>query len=325
MANAATRLKIKEEETIARIEQYLRNLCKEKGTSGLLVGLSGGVDSALLAALAVRALGSERVRVSYLYDRDSEQDSSVKAHLVANWLNLELEVASIEQAMREKRIYKPFIMQVSSLSPWINQHLINNAYRFVFGEIPFVSTLRQGRFERPSMKALVYNLTIQHIEAGFNARHRYRRTLLEQKSVNEHLVLVGAANRSEFLLGWFVKDGIDDLPIQPLAGLYKTQIRQLAKALSVPDAVLGQPASPDMILGITDEYAINMSYGTADLILDIIDRGSNDEDMASMGLDLNDVYRVREIVHLSTWKRASTHFPPPVDGTVAGGLRISTA
>jgi NAD+ synthase len=85
---------------------------------------------------------------------------------------------------------------------------------------------------------------------------------LESKARAQNWLLLGAANRSEWETGWFVKDGVDDLPYQPLMGLYKTQVRQLGRYLGVPGEIQQQVPSPDMMRGISDEYALGMSYST---------------------------------------------------------------
>jgi len=74
---------------------------------------------------------------------------------------------------------------------------------------------------------------------------------------------LGTANRSEYLVGWFVKDGIDDLPFSPLIGLYKTQVRQLSEFLGLPFKIRNRLASPDMVKGITDEFALGISYSVS--------------------------------------------------------------
>jgi len=311
-------LKIDESRVAKRIERYIQNLLDKLSARGVLIGLSGGVDSAVLSTLAVGALGKDLVHVSYLYDRDNEKESEYNAYFMANWLGLELEVQNIEPAMRERRIYAPLIMRVNVLSRFVNRHLINN-YRLIFGESAFISTLRQGKFEGYKLKELVYNLTIRHIEAGFNARHIYRREILEKQAKDQNWFLLGAANRSEYLVGWFVKGGIDDLPLSPLMGLYKTQVRQLAGYLGIPPEIQSQIPSPDMFKGITDEFALGISYSKTDVVLDGVDRGLPDEEMIAAGVSRKEISQVCEMNRLSVWKRESEHADPPVDGRTSGG------
>lgn len=322
MPSASPLLRIDESRTAKAIEGYIRDLLHKRSARGVLIGLSGGLDSAVLSALAVRALGKDLVHVAYLFDRDSEPESERKARVVADWLDLDLEVQDIQPAMREKRVYAPLIMRISPLSGLVTRQLINNSYRLLFAESPFMSTLRQGKFDGHRLKKLVYNLTVRHIEAGFNARHIYRREMLEKRTQCQNRLLLGAANRSECLVGWFVKDGIDDLPFSPLMGLYKTQVRQLAAYLGIPSEVQNQVPSPDMMKGIGDEFAMGVTYSNIDIILDGMDRDLPDEEMIAFGVTREEIYLVREMNRLSIWKRESEHDDPPVDGGVHGGLRV---
>ncbi|PRY81514.1 NAD(+) synthase [Marivita geojedonensis] len=165
---------------------------------------------------------------------------------------------------------------------------------------------------------------MHHVDSGFAARHKYRRVLLERLALERKLSLIGAANLSECDVGWFVKDGIDDLPFQPLTGLYKTQVRQLAKALALPSEISTQLPSPDMAKGVTDEFGIGHDYSVVDQVIDGVDRGLTAQDIAKLGIPLGEITDIQELMQLSDWKRQSPHEAPPVDGKLAGGLRRTT-
>lgn len=313
-------LRIQESQTVDAIEAYLRDLLEKRSAGGVLIGLSGGVDSAVLTTMAVRALGKERVHVYHLYDRDSERESEHNARRVADSLGLELVVESIEPVMRQKGIYSSPFMRLAIVSRRMNRWLLD-LYRSLCGETPFISTLRRDRFGGHRVRKLIYDLTIRPVEAAFNARHLYRREMLEGKAQKENWLLLGAANRSECMVGWFVKDGIDDVPLSPLMGLYKTQVQQLAAYLGIPPEVRDQVASPDMMRGVTDEFALGIRYATVDIILDGVDRGCSDEELIAAGAAEGEISLVRELHQHSAWKRESEHEDPPVDGTVRGTVR----
>ncbi|MGR5133918.1 NAD(+) synthase [Vibrio alfacsensis] len=167
----------------------------------------------------------------------------------------------------------------------------------------------------------MFNHTIRHIDRGFSERHIYRRLVLTHRAQNENLTLIGAANLSEFEVGWFVKDGIDDLPIQPMTGLYKTQVWQLASYLNLPHEIQQQPPSPDMMFGITDEFGIGHSYRRLDSILDLIDQKKTDDEIFSLGVAESELRDIRELMLFSKWKRASEHEAPPVVGKIGGNVR----
>ena len=97
----------------------------------------------------------------------------------------------------------------------------------------------------------------------------------------ENRLVVGAANKSEYQIGYFVKHGCDHATdIMPLLGLYKTQVRELARYLEIPSRIIEKPPSLDILPGITDEEAIGISYEKLDLVLLALERGLNPPEIA---------------------------------------------
>lgn len=308
--------------TVRLIESYLSDLVKVRSGNGLLLGLSGGVDSSVLATLAVRAVGKENVRVRFLFDRDSEKSSEDNARIMAQWLGVELEIEDISPVMSKRRVYAPLIMKIALFSPRFNRRF-EHAYRRIVGETSFKSSLKVGGHVvgHSWLKRAMFNLSIRHVDKGFSERHVYRRTVLERKAAQEDLVLIGAANRSEFEVGWFVKDGIDDLPIQPMTGLYKTQVWQLAAHLNLPETIQTQLPSPDMVLGITDEFGIGHSYQRLDVVLDLIEQKKPKGEIIEQGISQHELDDILDLMKFSAWKRVSRHEAPPVDGGINGNVR----
>ena len=319
----STYLRINEASVVEHIKTYLRRICDADDASGVIIGLSGGIDSAVLSALAVQSLGKESVHLAYLYDQHSKLTLRRNARRISAWLGIELKEKSIEPAMRKMGVYDTLGMRITSSSGLLN-HILHQTYRFIFKESPFLSSLRLGSAESltEDLGNPGFRVIIRQPESGMNARHIYRRQILESMARELNLLLLGAANRTEWLVGWFVKDGIDDLPIQPLKGLYKTQIRQLAAVLGVPAEVVEQAPSPDMMRGITDEFALGMTYNKIDLALDYLDGGTTKESVLAAGCTENEIYLAQEMKRYSQWKRAGTQTPPPVNGSLPGGLRL---
>lgn len=316
-------LTIDAEQTKQRIVAYLQDVVRRERSEGLLLGLSGGIDSAVLAALAVAALGPESVHLAYLFDRDSDTSVRANAVLVADRLGVELEVQDITAEMHKRRIYAPLFMRALTLSARLNRW-IQNSYNLFCGETPFKSTLRVGSGERlrPWHKRLMFNNTMYYVDQSYSERHIHRRKLLEEKAKQENLTLIGAANRSEFEVGWFVKDGIDDLPVQPLSGLLKTQVKQLCFSLGLPEAVCSQAPSPDMTKGISDEFGIGHSYQIVDIVVDCLDMKLSDDEIASRGISQGELDDIRDLMRLSDWKRESPHENPPVEGRYDSPIRL---
>jgi len=91
--------------------------------------------------------------------------------------------------------------------------------------------------------------------------------------VEKNLLCLGTANRSESFVGWFIKDGIDDFPIEAILGLYKNQVYQLARFLKVSEEILKEAPSPDMYKGMGDEDLIGYSFQKIDRVAYVLEHG----------------------------------------------------
>lgn len=215
------------------------------------------------------------------------------------------------------------IMRLIGFSRFLNRAVIHRAHHLVTGETPFMTTLRQEKFTGESFRAFLYGATSGKVERAFNGRQLYRRERLDQKAKEYGALVLGAGNRSEVLTGWFVRDGVDDFPFSPIAGLYKAQVRQLSRHLEIPAEIIEQAPSPDMMRGITDEVALGLDYDRIDLVLDAIERGRPDTELLAEGLEQEQIDLVREMTRRSAWKRNADHPSPPVDGGIRGGFRVN--
>ncbi|WP_341212722.1 NAD(+) synthase [uncultured Limimaricola sp.] len=307
---------------IREISDYLEDLVRRQHTDGVILGLSGGLDSAVLAALAVTALGPDRVRVLYLFDRDSDPQIAQNARLMAQILRLPLEEIDITGDMKRRGVYKPLFPKVLRLSKTVAR-ISTRMFRRICGMSPFMATLRVGRGEtlRPWYKQALFDHTIKQLDWGFSQRHLFRRQAIETRARQQNLSIIGAANLSECEVGWFVHGGIDDLPVQPMTGLYKTQVRQLAAALNLPATVRHQLPSPDMAKGVSDEFGIGHDYSVIDIVIDALAQGRTAAEIAAEGVEKVEIEDIRRLMELSDWKRRSPHEVPPVSGAFGSPLR----
>lgn len=315
-------LEIDQERTVRILENHIGQMVKEERSKGVIFGLNGGLDSAVLACLAVRSLGPQGIHAWFLYDRHSEKDSLCKAATVAECLGLDLHTEDISQDMPKVGGYTSLIMRGKSLPRWFNR-LAHKSYSRLFGESPFMSSLRlgSGAASFSHEKRLAYDLTVRPVLEGFEARHVHRRRRLEQKARDLGSLLLGATNRSELLVGWFVKNGIDDLPIQPLSGLYKTQIYQLAAFLNIPEKVCVNISAAGMPQGIAHKLGTDINFETLDAILDMIADGMSERKILAHGITPQQLALVCQMHRLSAWKRTNHMVRPPVDGGPDSNLR----
>lgn len=135
--------------------------------------------------------------------------------------------------------------------------------------------------------------------------------------------MLGTTNRSEIMVGWFIRNGTDDVPIQPLSGLYKTQVRKLASYLNIPEKIRVCAPSMDMCHGIPDECGIGIAYETLDTILDLLAKGVSESEIMAHDITPQNLALVCELHRLSGWKRANHPLRAPVDGGPSSDLRTS--
>ncbi len=322
-AAAERELRIDALRACRRIEAFIRRVRDDRRASGVLIGVSGGVDSALLAGLAVRAVGSGGVHVAFLASPDLAPAGMAGARTVADWLGLDLEVIDTEPALRRRGFYGPWLVRFLNFSPPGSVGPLLRLYQHLTGETEFVSGLRRGDFGGRSLTGLAFRAAVERVLAVQHGRHVHRREVLEGRAAALGAVLVGAGNRSELLTGYFTPGSIDDCPISPLLGLYKTQVRQIAAHVGVPAAIRRRPPSAGGVGGIGDEQVMAASYAAIDLVLDAMDRGGSGERAVRLGVEPETVRRVRQMHRLSAWKRTTRHLPPPADGGIGGGLRTA--
>jgi NAD+ synthase len=297
------------------ITNFISNEVSRNNKKGVCIGISGGIDSSVAVNLAVKAMGSPlRVHGLHLFDRDSEKKFTECAEKLAEKLSINFQKIDITSSVKEKGTYNPGIMKVIPYSTLLNKLIlsINKAgSRLFYGESPFVVTLK--RKDPAKMKMGFIAKIAKNIETSFNIRHIQRRKILENYAEKNSLLLIGAANRAESFVGWFVKDGVDDLPIEVLLGLYKNQVRQLAKFHNVPEEILKEAPSPDMFKGIGDEDVIGHKYKVVDKVAYVIENGINEDILLNEGIEQKEIDHIKKLHELSYWKRENKHKYPVID------------
>ncbi|MDP3729935.1 MAG: NAD(+) synthase [Candidatus Omnitrophota bacterium] len=295
-------LDIDTKETAARIENHIRHIVAETRMNGILMGLSGGLDSTVLVTLAVRALGKERICVYFLQDKNGEKDSINKARLVAEGLGLKLNVGSIDAVMREKEKSAAFFKFISTLPP-IVLPFMSSLYYIVVGETPYMTTLRKEELKKTRFRRWIYGNIVNGLESMFDGPCATRRVVLEKIAKEKNLLLIGSGNLSEDLTGWFTINGVDNMPHSPIMGLLKTQVRQLAQYLDIPQVVQKRAPSADVLKGADDTLALGMSFDKIDVVLHGIEHNMSDNELIEYGLTKGQIARVRKIHKMSAWKR----------------------
>ena len=123
-------------------------------------------------------------------------------------------------------------------------------------------------------------------------------------------MVVGTTNRTEYLIGFFTRYGDGAADVDPLVPLYKTHVRNLARGLDIPAAIIGKAPAGDAVPGVTDEMRINLPYAVLDKVLYGCEKGLSDVDVAS-GAEVGHetVAYVRRLMRDSAYRRAQPAIP----------------
>jgi NAD+ synthase len=142
-----------------------------------------------------------------------------------------------------------------------------------------------------------------------NVMARARMIVLYDHSEEFHGLVIGTSNKTEALLGYTTQFGDNAAAIQPIADLYKAQVRQLARVVGVPDQIIAKAPSADLWQGQTDEGELGFAYDQADAILfRLVDERRRADDVIAEGFDARIVRRIVELMARNQFKRV----PPPV-------------
>jgi NAD+ synthase len=287
-----------------QLEEFIRVGVDNLQREGAIVGLSGGIDSAVVAALAARALGPEKVLALLMPDRDSARASKRDALKLAQRLGIRHKTIGLTKFLLLMGIYWKLPLWLLGLRRFQAKliHRYHDSFVREWGESPFAAIL-VGTEELSG--PLVNRAVAYHRVKG-----RLRAILLYYYAELENLLVLGTCNKTEKAIGFFIKYGDAAADIAPLESLYKTQVRQLAAFLGVPQEIISKPPSPDLLPGITDEYAIGLSYETLDEILWRLEMGMGTEEITgALGLEPDRVDYVRELKRRSAHMRAQPEVP----------------
>jgi NAD+ synthase len=237
---------------------------------GLVVAISGGIDSSVCAALAVRAFGVERVQCLILPERDSDDDSAERAMVLAQHLQLRVETFSIAPTLEAIGCYRWRDEAIRRVIPEYNQSwrikiaitggLQGRINQFKLVAQPPGGELREVRMGLPEYLQIV---------AATSFKQRIRKTLEYFHADRLNYAVVGTPNRLEYDQGFFVKNGDGSADVKPIAHLYKTQVYAMARHLRLPERICAaQPTTDTYSLPQgQDEFYFALPYREMDLAL----------------------------------------------------------
>jgi NAD+ synthase len=299
-------LKLKDPAGICHtIETFIRDMTKKLGRDGAALGLSGGVDSALVAYLLVRILGANKVFSLYMPEKESNPKHGEDARMIAETLGIEFKVVSLTPILEARGVYNIFPVKYFKYIP--SRKLKGLAMRFglALGEKITGKDLVIEGWKGSSMSLVAGS------HAYTNAKHRQRMVVLYDYADRRNLLVAGGANRAEYMVGVFVKYGIDGAAdIMPVLPFYKNQIRQLARYVGVPKEIAEKPGDPDLMAGLESKDRIFGTEDTVDLVVFGLENGLSTQEIASqLNCDLSKVERLRVLIESSEHMRRLAYSP----------------
>ncbi|MET3793887.1 NAD(+) synthase [Aquamicrobium terrae] len=269
---SARTLDIDAEAETARIVEALRaQLRGAVRRRGLVLGLSGGIDSSVCAALAARAVGPKNVFCLFMPEHDSDPESLRLGRLVADTFGLDGAVEDIGPTLAAMGCYERrdgFIREVEpDYGPgWSNKIVFANALTTSgFNISSLVVQTPQGEIRRHRLPAHVY----LGIVAATNMKQRTRKQFEYYHADRLNYAVVGTPNLLEYDQGFFVKNGDGAADVKPIAHLYKSQVYQLAEYLGVPEEVRRRPPTTDTysLAQTQEEFYFALPHDRMDLCL----------------------------------------------------------
>ena len=231
---------------------FIRSEIMRIGMSRAVIGLSGGIDSALSCALAVEALGAENVLAVRMPYKASSQDSLDHAQLLIDQLGVPSKTIEITDMVEP-----------------------------LFELDPEISKLRKGNIMARERMIVIY----------------------DQSEVFKGLV-VGTSNKTEILLGYSTLFGDSANAINPIGDLYKTQVRQLSRAMNIPAPIIDKPPSADLWEDQTDEKELGFTYEDVDKLLYLlVDERYSPQELIEAGFNEKFVEAVTTRIRRNQFKR----------------------
>lgn len=299
-------MQINSEIVSSSIETFIKEKVREFQREGVILGMSGGVDSSLVASLAVRALGPEKVLALLLPEKDSSPESKTDALKEIKRLGIEYREFILTPILKKYGIYRLIPLQILGLRKFkesvVRKH--HESLKNALGEMPFRAGLL-GTKNLGDSKTI-----IDSGNAYTRIKHRLRLVTLYYYADLENRMVLGTTNKSESMTGFVVKWGDNVADIEPILPLYKTQVWQLASYVGVSKDIIDKAPSPDLIPGIVDEMALGIEYKILDKILMGIEHDwDNPKIISEFNLKQEQVEHVREHVKRSQHLREFPPFP----------------
>lgn len=316
------------DQEIARICNSLRDMLSTRlRKRGLVIAVSGGIDSAVCCALAARAVGPERCLALLLPEQDSSSASEERGRALVEQLGVPWLLQNIAPVLEAIGCYQWRDDAIRAVFPdygsgWKNKIAITGGHLGRINHFQLIVEDPSGQLHQKRLAISEY-LTIV---AATNYKQRIRKSIEFFHADRLNYAVVGTPNRLEYDQGFFVKNGDGSADVKPIAHLYKTQVYALARHMGLPDAICNaQPTTDTYSLAQgQDEFYYALPYQQMDVALWYRNHGKPAAQLAeALGLtelEAQNIYRDIESKRRTT---APLHWPglllEPVPGPISAG------
>jgi NAD+ synthase len=300
------------EKIIKTIHHQVRAILRKKG---VIIAVSGGVDSSVCAALCTKALGKENILALSLPERDSSSDSIKLGQLLTDSLGIQLQTKDITPMLEGAQCYKLQGEAIRQVFPdygegWKQKVTLPSILehdRLNVSHLTVQSPDGESKSSRMPLQAYL------QLIAATNLKQRTRKMTEYLFADRLNYAVCGTPNRLEYDQGFFVKLGDGSADFKPIAHLYKTQVYQLAEALDIPEEIRTRPPTTDTfsLPQTQEEFYFSLPYGQMDLCLYGFNHSiPSSETAQATHLTPEQVERVYKDIEKKRHTTLALHLPP---------------
>lgn len=247
---------------VLRIKNFINSFLKKINKKNVVLGLSGGIDSAIVLKLLTLSIPKENILVLILPERDTDKKNVYDAIEFAKDLGVNFKIINITKILSKFGIYFSvpyFILPTKKLRENYTRRLYEK-YKEFYGKTPFYL-----QYDIP--EELLKNRWFFKGISYLRIKHRIRMVTLYYNAELINGVVAGTTNKTEYLLGFFVKYGDYASDFETIIHLFKSQVFKLGEYLKLPEVFLKKKPTPDLLPGIEDEFSMGLSYLEIDRVL----------------------------------------------------------